>query len=133
MSFTYGHFQLDMSCEEFDQHIDQIVNKLTEANANSLGGTPTYDFDKFRENLPADLALLSTNIEGVGAKVVGASYTNTFEFTRMYMVAAENGIILFLDADPEAVSNLGLKYDYSTKSIINPKTGKVVLKDFQSK
>lgn len=130
MSFIYGHFKLEMTCEEFDQHIDQLVTKLTQENAGNLTGTPTYDFDQYRENLPAELALLSTEIEGVGAKVVGASYTNPFEFNRMYMVAAKNGLILFLDATPESIESLGFKYDYATKSIVNPKNGKVVLKDF---
>lgn len=130
MSFIYGHFQLNMTCEEFDQHVGKVITEFTERDAGSLNGTPTYNFDQYRENLPADLCLLSTNVPDVGSQVCGLSYTNPMEFQRMYMVADKNGIVLFLDADPSYITGLRLKYDYKNKTIINPANGKVVLENF---
>lgn len=130
MSFIYGHFQLDMTCQEFDTHIGKVITDFAERDAGSLKGTPTYNFDQYREQLPPDLCLLSTDVPNVGNQIVGLSYTNQFEFQRMYMVADEGGIVLFLDAEPSYVEGLRLKYDPVEKTIIDPATNKVILRNF---
>lgn len=130
MSFTYGHFRLEMTCQEFDNHVGKIIAQLAEQNSGNLTGTPTYNFDQYRENLPPDLSLLSIDVPNYGTKVCGVAFTNPMEFQRMYMVADSEGFVMFLDADPEYITGLGLKYDRKAKTIIDPATGKIILKDF---
>lgn len=129
MNFIYGHFKLDMTCDEFGRHVEKTKDlKLKEVENTISGSFPSYDFDEYREQLPADLQILTTPTTGMGVGLVGISYRNLFEFYRMYMVADKDNIVLFMDATPDTLEKIGLRFDAKTNKVHDPLNGdKVVL------
>lgn len=126
MSQTYfsGFYKLNITCEEFNQMVNAALQKKQAAQVGQTSyKIPVTNYDEFRKNYDNPGVFLLGN-DSVG--LFGVGYVSQTA-DRTWIVPAENGHALYMDATPDATVNLGFKYNDTTGDLIHPFTGKVVL------
>ncbi len=114
MKILYGHYELNMSCDEYDVFLQYLRERVMRILGFGMSGIPIFTLDEYNTTTAVGFALLGNSDK---TEIIGVAY-KTGELSRVWVVPVADGKhALFIDGYPTIVSELGLTYDDTTKSV----------------
>lgn len=128
MKILYGHYELNMTCDEYDVFLQYLRDHVGCILGFGLSGIPIYTLDEYNASSSVGFALLGNSTK---TEIIGVAY-KTSELSRVWVIPVADGKhALFIDGMPTIVSELGLNYDDKTKVVTCPAhNNKVVISNF---
>lgn len=125
MKILYGHYELAMSCTEYDVFLQALREHVMRILGFGLSGIPIYTMDEYQKTNTVGFSLLG-NAEK--SEIIGIAY-KTSELSRVWVIPVADGKhALFIDGYPSIISELGLVYNEATNQVLSPaNNGKVVI------